>query len=201
MISHIRGTLVQKQPLLVIVDVGGLGYSINIPLSTFEKLPDKDSSVELFTHLHVREDEMSLYGFQTEDERKMFRLLIGISGIGPKVAIGILSGTGIPQLRKAVTEGDVDRLTTIKGIGKKTAQRLIVELRDNLGAPEDGDEWLRSEGEEPEAQENLLSAAYALETLGYSSKQAFAAARKSLKTLGNDAEPEQLIKEALGKVR
>ncbi|MCH7494508.1 MAG: Holliday junction branch migration protein RuvA [Candidatus Marinimicrobia bacterium] len=201
MISHIRGTLVQKQPLLVIVDVGGLGYSINIPLSTFEKLPDKDSSVELFTHLHVREDEMSLYGFQTEDERKMFRLLIGISGIGPKVAIGILSGTGIPQLRKAVTEGDVDRLTTIKGIGKKTAQRLIVELRDKLGAPEDGDEWLRSEGEEPEVEENLLSAAYALETLGYSSKQAFAAAKKSLKTLGNDAEPEQLIKEALGKVR
>ena len=201
MISHIRGTLVQKQPLLVIVDVGGLGYSINIPLSTFEKLPDKDSSVELFTHLHVREDEMSLYGFQTEDERKMFRLLIGISGIGPKVAIGILSGTGIPQLRKAVTEGDVDRLTTIKGIGKKTAQRLIVELRDKLGAPEDGDEWLRSEGEEPEVQENLLSAAYALETLGYSSKQAFAAAKKSLKTLGSDAEPEQLIKEALGKVR
>ncbi|MCH8288270.1 MAG: Holliday junction branch migration protein RuvA [Candidatus Marinimicrobia bacterium] len=200
MISHIRGTLVQKQPLLVIVDVGGLGYSINIPLSTFEKLPDKDSSVELFTHLHVREDEMSLYGFQTEDERKMFRLLIGISGIGPKVAIGILSGTGIPQLRKAVTEGDVDRLTTIKGIGKKTAQRLIVELRDKLGAPEDGDEWLRSEGEEPEVEENLLSAAYALETLGYSSKQAFAAAKKSLKTLGNDAEPEQLIKEALGKV-
>ncbi|MCH7619064.1 MAG: Holliday junction branch migration protein RuvA [Candidatus Marinimicrobia bacterium] len=201
MISHIRGTLVQKQPLLVIVDVGGLGYSINIPLSTFEKLPDKDSSVELFTHLHVREDEMSLYGFQTEDERKMFRLLIGISGIGPKVAIGILSGTGIPQLRKAVTEGDVDRLTTIKGIGKKTAQRLIVELRDKLGAPEDGDEWLRSEGEEPEVEENLLSAAYALETLGYSSKQAFAAAKKSLKTLGSDAEPEQLIKEALGKVR
>lgn len=200
MISHIRGTLVQKQPLLVVVDVGGLGYSINIPLSTFEKLPDKDSSVELFTHLHVREDEMSLYGFQTEDERKMFRLLIGISGIGPKVAIGILSGTGIPQLRKAVTEGDVDRLTTIKGIGKKTAQRLIVELRDKLGAPEDGDEWLRSEGEEPEVGENLLSAAYALETLGYSSKQAFAAAKKSLKTLGNDAEPEQLIKEALGKV-
>ena len=201
MISHIRGTLVQKQPLLVVVDVGGLGYSINIPLSTFEKLPDKDSSVELFTHLHVREDEMSLYGFQTEDERKMFRLLIGISGIGPKVAIGILSGTGIPQLRKAVTEGDVDRLTTIKGIGKKTAQRLIVELRDKLGAPEDGDEWLRSEGEEPEVAENLLSAAYALETLGYSSKQAFAAAKKSLKTLGSDAEPEQLIKEALGKVR
>ncbi len=201
MISHIRGTLVRKQPLLVIVDVGGLGYSINIPLSTFEQLPDKDSSVELFTHLHVREDEMSLYGFQTEDERKMFRLLIGISGIGPKVAIGILSGTGIPQLRKAVTEGDVDRLTTIKGIGNKTAQRLIVELRDKLGAPEDGDEWLRSEGEEPEVQENLLSAAYALETLGYSSKQAFAAAKKSLKTLGNDAEPEQLIKEALGKVR
>lgn len=201
MISHIRGTLVQKQPLLVVVDVGGLGYSINIPLSTFEKLPDKDSSVELFTHLHVREDEMSLYGFQTEDERKMFRLLIGISGIGPKVAIGILSGTGIPQLRKAVTEGDVDRLTTIKGIGKKTAQRLIVELRDKLGAPEDGDEWLRSEGEEPEVEENLLSAAYALETLGYSSKQAFAAAKKSLKTLGSDAEPEQLIKEALGKVR
>ncbi len=201
MISHIRGTLVRKQPLLVIVDVGGLGYSINIPLSTFEKLPDKDSSVELFTHLHVREDEMSLYGFSTEDERKMFRLLIAISGIGPKVAIGILSGTGIPQLRKAVTEGDVDRLTTIKGIGKKTAQRLIVELRDKLGAPEDGDEWLRSVIEEPEVEENLLSAAYALETLGYSSKQAFAAAKNSLKTLGKDAEPEQLIKEALGKVR
>ena len=199
MISHLRGTLVSKEPVLVTIDVGGLGYSVNIPLSTFEKLPEMNSTITLYTHLHVREDEMSLFGFHTEEERKMFRLLIGISGIGPKVALGILSGTGIIQLKKSVMEGDVDRLTTIKGIGKKTAQRLILELRDKLGAADDSDEWLR-EGAETELDKSIMTTVSALETLGYSHKQAFEAAKKSARSLGADALPEDLIRDALSNI-
>ncbi len=200
MITHIRGILVSKEPVLATIDIGGLGYSVNIPLSTFEKLPEKNSTVTLYTHFHVREDEMSLFGFHTEEERQMFRLLIGISGIGPKVALGILSGTGIRQLRSSVLEGDVERLTTIKGIGKKTAQRLIVELRDKFGAPEDGDEWLRG-GDEVELDRNVVAAVSALETLGYSRKQAFEAAKRAAKSLGSNAEPEELIRDALSNIR
>ena len=200
MITHLRGTLVSKEPVLVTIDVGGLGYSVHIPLSTFEKLPEKNSAVVLYTHLHVREDEMSLFGFHTEEERKMFRLLIAISAIGPKVALGILSGTGIMQLKKAVMEGDVERLTTIKGIGKKTAQRLIVELRDKFGAPDDSDEWLR-ESDETKLDSSIMTTVSALETLGYSRKQAFEAAKRSVRSLGADAPPEDLIRDALSNIR
>ena len=200
MITHLRGTLVSKEPVLVTIDVGGIGYSVHISLSTYEKLPEKESNVALYTHFHVREDEMSLYGFHAEEERKMFRLLIGISGIGPKVALGILSGTGIIQLKKAVIEGDVDRLTTIKGIGKKTAQRLIVELRDKFGAADDGDEWLK-EGGETELDSTVMTTVAALETLGYSRKQALEAAKKSARSLGTDALPEDLIRDALSNIR
>jgi len=196
-ISYLKGTLVDKQPIVATVEVGGLGLRVNIPLSTYEKLPDKGSSVMLYTHFHVREDEMSLYGFINTEELEMFRYLIGVSGIGPKVALGILSGTGIVQLKNSVREGDVDRLTTIKGIGKKTAQRLIVELRDKLGATTDGDDWLRGTGDESELEENVLVAVTALETLGYARKQAFEAVKKSVKILGNKAEPEELIRDAL----
>jgi len=197
MISYIKGTLIDKQPIVATIEVGGFGLMVNIPLSTFEKLPDKGSSLILHTHFHVREDEMSLYGFINNEELVMFRHLIGVSGIGPKVALGILSGTGIIQLKNSVREGDVERLTTIKGIGKKTAQRLIVELRDKLGAPADGDEWLKGTGAYSELEDNVLAAVTALETLGYTRKQAFEAVKKSVKILGNKSEPEELIRDAL----
>lgn len=197
MISYLKGTLVDKQPIVATVEVGGLGLRVNIPLSTYEKLPDKGSSVMLYTHFHVREDEMSLYGFINMDELEMFRYLIGVSGIGPKVALGILSGTGIVQLKNSVREGDVERLTMIKGIGKKTAQRLIVELRDKLGAIVDGDEWLKGTGDDSDLEENVLAAVTALETLGYARKQAFEAVKKSIKNLGKKAEPEELIRDSL----
>ena len=191
----------KKQPVLAVIDVNGIGYSINIPISTFERLPAVDSPVEILTHLNVREDEMSLYGFITEEELEMFRHLIGVSGIGPKVALGILSGAGIPQLKNSVKEGDVDRLTTIKGIGKKTAQRLIVELREKFGGAEDDDQWLRADGEDPQVEENMMSAVSALETLGYSRKQAVSAVKRSVKSLGRDAEPEEIIRDALGSIK
>ena len=197
MISYIKGTLVEKKPTVATIEVEGFGLKVNIPLSTYEKLPDKGSSLQLHTHFHVREDEMSLYGFINMDELEMFRYLIGVSGIGPKVALGILSGTGIVQLKNAVREGDVERLTTIKGIGKKTAQRLIVELRDKLGAIVDGDEWLKGTDDDSDLEENVLAAVTALETLGYSRKQAFEAVKKSVKNLGNKAEPEELIRDSL----
>lgn len=198
MISYLKGILVDKQPTVATIEVGGFGLKINIPLSTYEKLPDKGSSLLLHTHFHVREDEMSLYGFINMDELEMFRYLIGVSGIGPKVALGILSGTGIVQLKNSVREGDVERLTTIKGIGKKTAQRLIVELRDKLGAIVDGDdEWLKGTGDDSDLEENVLAAVTALETLGYARKQAFEAVKKSIKNLGKKAEPEELIRDSL----
>ena len=200
MISYIKGTLIDKQPTVATIEVGGFGLKVNIPLSTYEKLPDKGSSLLLHTHFHVREDEMSLYGFINTDELEMFRYLIGVSGIGPKVALGILSGTGIVQLKNSVREGDVERLTTIKGIGKKTAQRLIVELRDKLGAIADGDEWLKGRDADTEVEENVLSAVRALETLGYARKQAFEAVKKSVKNLGDKAEPEELIRESLSRL-
>lgn len=197
MISYLKGTLVDKQPTVVTIEVGGFGIKVNIPLSTYEKLPDKGSSILLHTHFHVREDEMSLYGFIQVDELEMFRYLIGVSGIGPKVALGILSGTGIVQLKNSVREGDVERLTTIKGIGKKTAQRLIVELRDKLGEIVDGDEWLKGKDDDSDLEENVLTAVTALETLGYARKQAFEAVKKSIKNLGSKAEPEELIRDSL----
>ena len=197
MISYIKGTLVDKQPIVATVEVGGLGLRVNIPLSTYEKLPDKGSSLILYTHFHVREDEMSLYGFLNPEELEMFRHLIGVSGIGPKVALGILSGTGIIQLKNSVREGDVERLTTIKGIGKKTAQRLIVELRDKLGAIADGDEWLKGTDDDGELEENVLAAVTALEILGYARKQAFEAVKKSVNILGTKVGPEELIRESL----
>lgn len=133
MIAHVRGRLVQKNPTMAVVETGGVGFHLLIPVSTFETLGDPGQEVLLLTHLHVREDVLQLFGFATQDERDLFLLLISVNGVGPKLAIGILSGIKTENFRQAVREGNAAVLDKIPGVGKKTAERLLVELRDKIG--------------------------------------------------------------------
>jgi Holliday junction DNA helicase RuvA len=130
MIARISGILIQKSVTHCVVDVHGTGYRIIVPLSTFYELPKEDQPVVLHVHTHVREDAISLYGFHTREEREVFQMMISVSGIGPKLAVNILSGIAAGELVRAVTEEDLKRLTGIPGVGKKTAERMILELKD-----------------------------------------------------------------------
>src|SRR6185437_2269143 len=135
MINFLHGKLVEALPTQVTVDVHGVGYEALIPLSSFDKLPQPGNDVKLLTHLAVREDAHVLYGFMTAAERELFRLLINtVSGIGPKIALNILSGMNPTAFRGAVANGDVKALSQISGVGKKTAERIVVELKDRIGA-------------------------------------------------------------------
>jgi holliday junction DNA helicase RuvA len=136
MIAQLRGTLGDKRPNQVLVDVGGVGYLVHIPLSTFYALGDLHSNVSLLIHTQVREDAISLYGFLSAREKHLFELLISASGVGPVLALKILSGMSVDDLVPAVRSGDLARLTRIPGVGRKTAERMIVELRDKLAAME-----------------------------------------------------------------
>ena len=135
MIALLRGNLLEKSPNQAIVDAGGVGYDVIIPVSTFTGLPDAGHTVTLKIHTHVREDALALYGFLTSDEKTLFEKLIGVSGIGPKLAVTILSGLAAGDLIHAIRAAEVDKLVRIPGIGKKTAERMVLELRDKLAAP------------------------------------------------------------------
>lgn len=135
MIALLRGVLAEKHPGQAIVDVNGVGYELTIPISTFSKLPDTGSEVRLRVHTHVREDALLLYGFLTQDEKSLFEKLVSVTGIGPKLAVTVLSGLAAGDLQTAIRRGDVERLVRIPGVGKKTAERIILELRDKLPAP------------------------------------------------------------------
>jgi Holliday junction DNA helicase RuvA len=136
MIASLHGTITKKTPTELQIDVHGVGYLVSIPVSTYQHLPEVGTEATVLTHLHVREDAQQLFGFATESERSMFRLLISVSGIGPKIALGILSGVGVTELKDHLLRADTTSLTTIPGVGRKTAERLIVELRDKLGKDE-----------------------------------------------------------------
>lgn len=133
MIGYLRGQLVAKSPPQAIVEVGGVGYEVEAPLSTFASLPAVGSDVRLMTHLVVREDAHTLYGFASEAERRLFRSLLRVSGVGPKVALAVLSGTSVESFALCVQAGDSVALTRIPGVGRKTAERLLVEMRDRVG--------------------------------------------------------------------
>ena len=194
MIGFLRGRIADKQPNTLIVDVQGVGYEVHVPLSTFYDVGEVGADVTLRIYTHVREDALQLYGFLTDLERQLFERLIGISGIGPKLAIAVLSGMDPREVLSAVQRGDVARLTGIPGIGKKTSERIVLELRDRLanialGAPVDaaaanGADRLRGD---------LLSA---LQNLGYHRPQAEKAIDSSLQTM-SDPSFEQALKAAL----
>jgi len=136
MIGHLRGRLVEKRPNQVLVDVSGVGYRVHIPLSTFYALGDLRDEVTLLVHTHLREDSIALYGFLTAREKHFFELLISASGVGPGLALKILSGMSVEELFPAIRRGDLAQLVRIPGVGKKTAERIVVELRDKLAAME-----------------------------------------------------------------
>jgi Holliday junction DNA helicase RuvA len=133
-IGHLRGRLVRKAPPALIIDVNGVGYELEAPMSTFYRLPEVGSEVELATHLVVREDAHLLYGFATEDERRLFRDLLRVTGIGPKIGLALLSGIDVDTFMRCVEAQDVDALTRIPGVGRKTAERLLIEMRDRIRA-------------------------------------------------------------------
>ena len=171
MIAHLRGKLFLKDTSRIVVDVNGVGYEVSIPLTTFSALPDRGAEVSIDIHTHVREDIIALYGFSTPRERTIFEKLMTISGIGPKLAITILSGGSVDDLVSAIKRGDLARLTAIPGVGKKTAERITLELKDKL------QEFVATVVDKSSAEMDVLSA---LENLGYNRALAESAVRRAL---------------------
>ena len=186
MIAHLRGKLAQKDPARVVVDVNGVGYEVFIPLTTFTALPETGSEVSVDIHTHVREDLIALYGFSTRRERMIFEKLMTISGIGPKLAVTILSGGSVEDLVGAIKRGDLVRLTAIPGVGKKTAERIILELKDKL------QEFVEAQVKAG-VEVDVLSA---LQNLGYNAALAEGAVRRAI---DGDRDPafDVLFKRAL----
>ena len=172
MIGRLTGILLEKNPPQILLDVQGVGYEVDVPMSTFYNLPDMGARVTLYTHLVVREDAHLLYGFLTENERRAFRLLTRISGIGAKMALAVLSGLSVAELAQAVTMQESGRLTKIPGIGKKTAERILLEMKDRLGAD------LASAVGVHRAAPASADVLNALLSLGYSDKEAVAAVKE-----------------------
>lgn len=195
MIAHVQGVIAEKTPTRIIIDVQGVGYEILIPISTFEKLKNPGEQERLLTYQHVREDALLLFGFYTQREKSMFLHLISVSGIGPKLALSVLSGCPAEQLRQAISNGEVESLTRLPGVGKKTAQRIVMELREKLGAdsPETETPAADSEQRAPKESEEAI---LALTTLGYPKS---AAERVVGKVLAKepDVSLDGLIKKAL----
>jgi holliday junction DNA helicase RuvA len=195
MITHLNGTLVEKQPTRVVLDIGGVGYAVLIPLSSYDRLPRQGAPCRILTVDYVREDIHQLFGFMTEPERRMFGLLTSVSGIGPKLALSALSGLTVRDLTRAILDGDTKRLASISGLGKRTAERIVVELRDKIG---EADALEAAGAAEPDATDGRRrDAVLALVALGY--KQADAA-RMVAGVLQNapGASVEDVIKHALG---
>jgi len=185
-IAHLRGKLAQKEPARVIVDVNGVGYEVFIPLTTFTALPAAGSEVSIDVHTHVREDMIALYGFSTRRERTIFEKLMTISGIGPKLAVTILSGGSVEDLVGAIRRSDLARLTAIPGVGRKTGERIILELKDKL------QDFAEAQSKSS-VEVDVLSA---LENLGYNRALSEGAVRRSM---NGDSEPafEVLFKRSL----
>jgi len=197
MITSLHGKLVDALPTQVTVDVNGVGYEVLIPLSSFDKLPAPGRDVKLLTHLAVREDAHVLYGFMSAAERELFRLLINtVSGIGPKIALNILSGMNPTAFRGAVANGDVQALSQISGVGKKTAERIVVELKDKIGAAGAWEAGSAQRALSPEDRK-INDAALALMALGFKQIEAQDALRAALNALGPKATVEELVRASL----
>ncbi len=190
MIAHVRGHLIVKTPQYAVIDVNGVGYKVFIPLSTFTKLPHEKDEIMLHTYTHVREDAMLLYGFLSAEERDFFTTLLTISGVGPKMGLNLLSGSSLSDLMKIVQSEDTKRLSMIPGVGKKTAARIILELKEKIPT------MSTAEGEIHVDHSIAADALSALVNLGYPRAQAYEAIRK-VRELNREIPIESLIKEAL----
>lgn len=198
MIKHLKGTLVHKSPTSAVVEVNGVGYGLAVSLTTYEQLPECEVPVLLYTHTYVREDRLDLFGFVDSAEREMFELLIGVSGIGPNLAQIILSGMSVEELKEAILGGAVQTLTGVRGIGRKTAERVVVELRDRI--PSSGQVRIVSGAPQYSAEGRGIheEAALALVALGMQMPAARKAVDKAAaKNTGEAQTLQGLIKQAL----
>ncbi len=199
MITFLRGQLIEALPTQVVIEVHGVGYEVLIPLSSYDKLPQPGQEVKLLTQLIVREDSHTLYGFMTGGERELFRLLVNtVSGIGPRTAANILSGMNVTAFRGAVANGDVKSLSQISGVGRKTAERIIVELKDKVGETGAWETASASRALSPDDQK-INDAVLALMALGFKQIEAHDAVRKTQQTLGSKASVEDLVRACLKK--
>ena len=198
MISRIKGIVLECTPLLVVLEAAGIGYEIHIPVSSAEKIPAVGSECSLFIHSVYREDSATLYGFASREDRDFFRLLVEkVSGIGPKIGISILSRMSTGLLRSAITSSDVALLSKCPGIGKKTAERLVIELKDKVGFTSEGSIPIAGEfgsAENPSAFQDAVSS---LTILGYKPADADKLVRRAVSELGSNSSVESLIKSAL----
>jgi Holliday junction DNA helicase RuvA len=199
MITFLEGKLVEALPTQIIVDVNGIGYEVLIPLSSYDKLPQPGHPVRVLTHLAVREDAHTLYGFMSAAERELFRLLVNtVSGIGPKIALNVLSGISVTSFRGAVANGDLKMLSQISGVGRKTAERIVVELKDKIGA---AGAWEASSAQRALSHEDqkINDAVLALMALGFKQVEAHDSVRKAQSALGPQATIEDLVRACLKK--
>jgi Holliday junction DNA helicase RuvA len=190
MIGSLRGKLIDKRPNLILLDVSGVGYQVQIPLSTFAGLAALQEETTLLIHTHVREDQFSLYGFLTSREKQCFELLISASGVGPSLALKILSGMGLDDLIPAIRKNDIAQLVRIPGVGKKTAERIVVELRDKVAVVE-----VAPAGKPPTASQLESDVASALVNLGYDARSVEKAMEKAGET--GETDFEKLLRGAL----
>jgi len=199
MITFLHGKLVEALPTQVTIEVQGVGYEVLIPLSSYDKLPAPGQEVKILTHLAVREDAHVLYGFMSAAEREMFRLLINyVSGIGPKIALNVLSGMSVTALRGAVANGDVKALSQISGVGKKTAERIVVELKDKIGAA-GAWEALSAQRGLSASEQKINDAVLALMALEIKQAEAHEMVRAACTVLGEQATVEELVRACLKK--
>ena len=197
MIAYLNGILAEKDIARVVVECGGVGYEAAIPVSTFDRLPAEGGQVKLYTHHEVREDAQLLFGFATKPERDMFRLVTTVSGVGPKLALAVLSGLTVGDLQLAVSQGDSKRLATVKGIGKKTAERIVVELRDKINPIE---ALANATAETSKEQGAVLrDAMLALAALGFGEDVARAKVQMVLEEDPGLSDVEAVLKKALSK--
>ncbi|HEX8898421.1 MAG TPA: Holliday junction branch migration protein RuvA [Chthoniobacterales bacterium] len=197
MITFLNGTLTAALPTQAIVDVRGVGYEVFIPLSSYDKLPAPGQAVQILTHLHVREDAQILYGFMTAAERDLFRLLVNhVSGIGPKLALAVLSGMSVDRFKAAVVNADIASLSKISGLGKKTAERIVLELKDKLGVVAAWEAASAEHAPTPE-QTQANEAVLALIALGYKQIDAHRTVREIQEREPSVRSAEELVKNAL----
>lgn len=198
MIAFVQGILEVKQPTRIVVNANGVGYEVFIPLSSYDQLPEVGTDCRILTYDHIREDIHQLFGFMSEDERSTFVMLMGINGIGPRLALSALSGLSVRELKLALIEGDIKRLSSISGVGKKMAERMVVELKDKIGTGEALEAIAGKADESPEAM-SMRDAVLALISLGYKQDEARKMVKKAMDSGAEADDVEGIIRKSLAR--